>query len=55
MTRKRAMGCTRSDGDRYEGEWKGNLREGKRMFTSADESTYTGDFVKDKREGQRVY
>ena len=40
--------------DRYVGDWNGNRRHGRGVYTFANGSTYSGTFVNNKREGHGV-
>ena len=44
-----------NNGNRYEGEWKNGLREGKGIYYFNDGDRYEGDFKNDKREGKGIF
>jgi len=39
------------NGDRYDGEWKNNLRDGHGVFINNDGDMYDGNWKLDKMEG----
>jgi len=41
----------RADGEKYKGDWKNGVREGKGVETSTKGITYEGDFKNDKMHG----
>ena len=42
-------------GNKYEGEWKNNLKDGIGKMTFGTEAEYTGHFTQGKRSGEGVY
>ena len=44
-----------SDDDRYEGDWKNDLREGKGVFYSNNGNIYEGEFKNDLQEGKGIW
>ena len=42
-------------GNKYEGEWKNNLKDGIGKMTFGTEAEYTGHFTQGKRCGEGVY
>ena len=40
-----------NNGDRYEGDWNNNKKEGKGVFIWPDGKKYEGDFKDNKRDG----
>ena len=47
--------CIFKPGDKYEGDWKNGMPNGKGVFTYADGNKYDGDYVDDKRTGKGVF
>ena len=41
-----------ADGERYEGQWKNNMKHGQGIFTFADGNVYEGEYKHGRREGQ---
>ena len=39
------------NGDRYDGEWKNNMRDGPGVFVNNDGDMYDGNWKSDKMEG----
>ena len=44
-----------NDGDRYEGDFKNDKKEGKGIYYWNDGNRYEGDFKNDKKEGKGIY
>ena len=44
-----------NSGDRYEGEWKNDKREGKGIYYYKSGSRYEGEYKKNKKEGKGIY
>ena len=43
-----------ANGDKYEGEYKNGMRNGKEIFYLADENRYEGDYKDYKKNGKKV-
>ena len=42
------------NGDKYEGDWKNGLKEGKGVYYYKNGNRYEGDYQNDKREGKGI-
>ena len=49
------MAINYNNGDKYEGEFVNNVKEGKGIYLYENGDKYEGDFVQDKKEGYGVY
>ena len=45
---------TYANGDKYDGEWKDNKKDGKGILSCANGDKYDGNWANDKRNGEGI-